>query len=49
MTHHLRVPYDSGGETVMPKWATPGIEYLAYLKDTEGNIFGIMYPDQNAK
>jgi hypothetical protein len=27
----------------------PGIGWLAYCKDTEGHIFGIMHPDPAAK
>jgi predicted enzyme related to lactoylglutathione lyase len=26
----------------------PGIGWLAYLKDTEGNVFGVMQPDPAA-
>lgn len=39
----------AGGEVLMPKTAVPGIGYMAYCKDTEGNIFGIMQSDPNAK
>lgn len=38
-----------GGLYVVPKTAIPGVGWLAYCKDTEGNIFGIMEDDQNAK
>lgn len=34
-----------GGEVVMPKTPIPGIGWLAYFKDTEGNIFGVMQDD----
>jgi len=27
----------------------PGVGWLAYAKDTEGNTFGMMQPDVNAK
>jgi predicted enzyme related to lactoylglutathione lyase len=40
---------DNGGEIVVPKTPVPGVGYLAYFKDTEGNIFGIMHPDTEAK
>lgn len=40
---------NSGGTIVLPKHPIPGVGYLAYFKDTEGNIFGIMHPDQNVK
>lgn len=38
-----------GGEIVVPKMAVPGVGWLAYFKDTEGNIFGIMQPDDSAR
>jgi predicted enzyme related to lactoylglutathione lyase len=40
---------DAGGEVVLPKTAVPGVGWLAYLKDTEGNMFGIMTSDMDAK
>lgn len=30
-----------GGELVMPKMEVPGMGYYAYVKDPEGNIFGL--------
>ena len=39
----------AGGEVLMPKTAVPGVGYMAYCKDTEGNVFGIMQTDPNAK
>jgi hypothetical protein len=38
-----------GGEIVVPKMAVPGVGWLAYFKDTEGNIFGIMQSDDSAR
>ncbi len=38
----------NGGTQVVPKMAIPGIGWLAYCKDTEGNIFGMMQPDPKA-
>jgi predicted enzyme related to lactoylglutathione lyase len=38
-----------GGTIVVPKMAIPGIGWLAYAKDTEGNIFGVMHSDAAAK
>ena len=32
----------AGGTVVLPKHEVPGVGYLAYCTDTEGNIFGIM-------
>lgn len=40
---------NSGGQNVVPKMAVPGVGWLAYFKDTEGNIFGIMQGDPNAQ
>src|SRR5438046_8805248 len=39
----------AGGMVALPKMAVPGIGWLAYVKDTEGNILGRMQPDANAK
>ena len=38
-----------GGKTVVPKMAIPGVGYLAYCMDTEGNTFGILEADQAAR
>ena len=38
-----------GGACVVPKMAVPGVGWLAYCKDTEGHIFGMMQPDAAAK
>jgi len=38
-----------GGSILMPKMAVPGVGWMAYCKDTEGNVFGIMQMDPNAK
>ncbi len=40
---------EAGGEVLMPKMAVPGVGYMTYCKDTEGNIFGIMQTDCSAK
>lgn len=39
----------SGGKAITPKMPIPGVGYMAYCKDTEGNTFGIMQNDPNAK
>ncbi len=39
----------AGGATLGPKMAVPNVGYMAYCKDTEGNIFGIMEMDPRAK
>ena len=37
-----------GGTIVVPRMAIPTVGYLAYAKDTEGNIFGMMQVDAKA-
>lgn len=39
----------AGGKLVTPKIPIPTIGYFAYLEDTEGNLFGVMQSDPNAK
>jgi predicted enzyme related to lactoylglutathione lyase len=39
----------AGGKNIMPKTPIPTIGYFAYCEDTEGNIFGVMHSDPNAK
>src|SRR5690349_2729355 len=34
-----------GGQVALPKMPIPGMGWLAYAKDTEGNIFGMMQMD----
>ena len=38
----------NNGSIAVPKMAVPGIGWLAYIKDTEGNLFGVMQEDGNA-
>jgi predicted enzyme related to lactoylglutathione lyase len=39
----------AGGKNVMPKTPIPTVGYFAYCEDTEGNMFGVMEADPNAK
>jgi predicted enzyme related to lactoylglutathione lyase len=39
----------AGGTIALPKMAIPGVGWLAYFKDTEGNVVGIMQSDAAAK
>jgi predicted enzyme related to lactoylglutathione lyase len=39
----------AGGKNIMPKTPIPTIGYFAYCEDTEGNVFGVMQADPNAK
>jgi predicted enzyme related to lactoylglutathione lyase len=38
----------NGGAVVTAKMAIPGVGWFAYCRDTEGNQFGIMQPDEKA-
>lgn len=40
---------EAGGKVVKPKDVIPGVGYFAYCADTEGNVFGIMQEDHEAK
>lgn len=37
-----------GGTIAVPKMSIPGVGWLCYCKDTEGNIFGMMQSDPTA-
>jgi predicted enzyme related to lactoylglutathione lyase len=39
----------AGGSIVAPRMAVKSIGWLAYFKDTEGNIFGMMQSDESAQ
>ena len=39
----------AGGQVVVPKMPIPGVGWLVYCKDTEGNIFGMLQADPEAK
>ena len=39
----------NGGKMVMPKTPIPTIGWFAYCSDTEGNTFGVMQADPNAR
>jgi predicted enzyme related to lactoylglutathione lyase len=39
----------NGGSMTVPKMAVPTVGWLAYCKDTEGHVFGMMQNDPNAK
>lgn len=38
----------AGGEIVMPRSAIPGVGYMAYCRDNEGILFGVMESDTSA-
>lgn len=37
-----------GGTVAVPKMALPGVGWLAYIKDPDGNILGLTQPDRTA-
>jgi len=43
-----RIP-EAGGKVVVPKMPIPMVGWLAYARDTEGNLFGFMQMDANAR
>jgi predicted enzyme related to lactoylglutathione lyase len=38
----------AGGTLALPKMPIPGVGWLLYCKDSEGNVFGVMQPDPQA-
>ncbi|MFH1279054.1 MAG: VOC family protein [Candidatus Eisenbacteria bacterium] len=38
---------EEGGMNVVPEMPIPGVGRLAYFKDTEGNIFGVLQPEES--
>lgn len=38
----------NGGKVIRPKIPVPGVGWVAYIKDTESNIFGLMESDPDA-
>ena len=39
---------NAGGSIAVPRQAIPGVGWLTYVRDTEGNIFGLSQPDPAA-
>ncbi len=39
----------AGGKVFAPKMSIPGVGYMAYCQDTEGNTFGLWQADKTAK
>jgi predicted enzyme related to lactoylglutathione lyase len=44
----VKAATDAGGDVRLPRMALPGVGYLAYVADTEGNLIGVMEPDESA-
>jgi predicted enzyme related to lactoylglutathione lyase len=36
-----------GGETRLPRMPVPGVGWLAYLADPDGNLFGVLQADES--
>lgn len=39
----------AGGKIITPKMAVPTVGWMCYAEDPEGNVFGMMERDENAK
>ena len=46
---YVKLVVENGGEIIRPKSAIPGVGYLMYFKDSEGNLWGMMQDDPEAK
>lgn len=46
--YHQKV-MGGGGSNAVPRMPVPGVGWLAYYKDPEGNLFGMMQHDPSAK
>jgi uncharacterized protein len=40
---------NAGGTMALEKMPVPTVGWLAYFKDPDGNLFGVLQPDENAK
>ena len=49
LDHYFGRGQELGAQVALPKMPIPGIGWLAYLRDTEGNVFGLMQADPTAK
>ncbi|PXY28547.1 VOC family protein [Prauserella flavalba] len=45
----IRNVEQAGGSVVEPRRAIPGVGWVAYCRDTEGNLFGLMENDPSAE
>jgi uncharacterized protein len=46
---YIKKAQSAGAPVAVPKMAIPGVGWLCYFKDPEGNIFGMMQNDPSAK
>lgn len=49
LDEYLKKIAQAGGKVVQKKTTVPGVGYMAYCKDPEGNVFGLMQADEKAK
>ena len=47
-TDYVARATELGGSVALPMMAVPGVGWLAYVKDPDGNIFGLMQADTAA-
>jgi hypothetical protein len=45
---YLARALDLGARLALPKGPVPGMGWVAYVKDTEGNVMGLFQPDSSA-
>jgi uncharacterized protein len=45
----IRLVEQNGGKCVLPRMAIPRVGWLAYFKDPEGNMHGVLQPDPAAQ
>jgi predicted enzyme related to lactoylglutathione lyase len=49
LDEYMKMVEESGGTIVQPKQAVPGVGWMCYFKDPQGNTFGMMQEDKSAK
>jgi len=49
VNQYIKKIESNGGSIVRPKMAVPGVGWMAYFKDPEGNLWGIMERDESAR
>ncbi|MDW5563671.1 MAG: VOC family protein [Methanomassiliicoccus sp.] len=45
----LQKVQQAGGKVLIPKGAVPGLGYVAFAEDTEGNAFGMLQSDPSVR
>lgn len=49
LDEYLDRSVSAGGKVVVPRMAVTGVGWMAYIMDPEGNVFGLMEMDKDAK